>query len=161
MARLGNLRIREAARVDDVLSAPPENIERFVAAAAYEIHKTLGYALPASIYRECLAEELRNKGFFIEKDAPFPIEYKSSVIEGALKADLVVDNSVIVLVRAEPKQDHHRGEIGAFLKSSGKPLGFLINFRLPDIRQGIMKASVQKGSVRDSFEKPTDTANLN
>lgn len=161
MAKLGNLKIREAAKPDKLMSAPPENIERFVAAAAYDIHKMLGHALPATAYRACLADELRDKGFFIEKDVPFPVEFKGRMIDAALKADLVVDNSVIVLVRAEPKEDHHRNEVGAFVKASGKPLGFLINFRLPDMRQGIIRASVQKGSIRDSFGKPPDAVNLN
>jgi len=68
--------------------------------AAIEVHRTLGPGLLESAYEECLARELTGRGIPFERQKPLPVVYKDVKLECGYRIDLVVDNRVIVELKA-------------------------------------------------------------
>ncbi len=106
--------------------------------AAYSVHSELGPGLLESIYERCLCHELSLRGITVEQQVVLPIAYKDMVIDGALRLDLIVDRQIIVELKAVEKIiSVHRAQILTYMKLAGYRLGFLINFNVPMIKQGI------------------------
>jgi len=106
--------------------------------AAYSVHSELGPGLLESIYERCLCHELSLRGIEFEQQVVLPIAYKDLMIEGGLRLDLIVDRQIIVELKAVEKIiTVHRAQILTYLKLAGFRLGFLVNFNVPKIKQGI------------------------
>jgi GxxExxY protein len=106
--------------------------------AAYSVHSELGPGLLESIYENCLCHELSLRGIEFEQQVVLPIAYKDLVIEGGLRLDLIVDQQIIVELKAVEKTIAvHRAQILTYMKLAGYRLGFLINFNVSKITQGV------------------------
>lgn len=106
--------------------------------AAYSVHSELGPGLLESIYETCLCHELSLRGIEYEQQVVLPIAYKDLVIEGGLRLDLILDRRIIVELKAvEQIVTVHRAQILTYMKLAGYRLGFLINFNVSTIKQGI------------------------
>jgi len=106
--------------------------------AAYSVHSELGPGLLESIYERCLCHELSLRGIEFEQQVVLPIAYKDLMIEGGLRLDLIVDRQIIVELKAVEKIiTVHRAQILTYMKLAGFRLGFLVNFNVPKIKQGI------------------------
>ena len=121
---------------------PPE-VEKVATAivdAAYKIHRALGPGLIESVYEQCLAHELRKRHFAVETQLDLPINYDGIVIDSGLRPDVLVANVVIVEVKSvENMHPVHQAQLMTYLKLMKKRLGFLINFNVPVISQGIKR----------------------
>ena len=108
--------------------------------SAFKIHTKLGPGLLESAYEVCMAHELTKRGFSVERQKPQPVYYDEIEIETGYRLDLLVADSVIIELKAvEQLAPIHQAQLMTYLKLSGKSLGFLINFNVPLIKQGIRR----------------------
>ena len=108
--------------------------------AAIAVHRALGPGLLESAYEACLAYELRNRGLDVEQQKVQPIRYGDLLIDAGYRLDLLVENKVIVELKAlERVLPVHHAHIITYLKLSGISVGFLINFNVPLMKNGIRR----------------------
>ena len=119
----------------------PEETEKVatqIVDAAFSVHSTLGPGLLESVYEQCLAFELSERGLRFERQLVLPIKYKEHKIDSGLRLDFLVDDSVVVEIKAvECLVPVHTAQLLTYLKLSGHRLGFLINFNASLIKHGI------------------------
>jgi GxxExxY protein len=108
--------------------------------SAIEVHRQLGAGLLESAYEACLAYELTTRGLSIERQKPIPVRYKDIRLDVGYRLDLVVENTVIVELKSVEKLDRvHESQILSYLKLSACPVGLLINFNVPLLRNGVRR----------------------
>ena len=108
--------------------------------AAYRVHTTLGPGLLESVYEAALAFELEKRGLRITRQQPFPVVYDAVRIHTGFLADLVVEDAVIVEIKAlESIAPVHKKQLLTYLKLADKRLGRLINFNVALIKDGITR----------------------
>lgn len=102
--------------------------------AAYNVHNTLGCGLLEKIYENSLAWELELRGRKVSLQKEYKVVYRKKEV-GIYYADLVVDNKVIVEVKAvENIDDIHRAQLLNYLKVSGLRIGLIMNFAKPKLK---------------------------
>jgi GxxExxY protein len=122
------------------LSQEEEQIGRAVVNAAYIIHKELGPGLLEKVYEVCMAHELRKAGFDVLRQIDIPIVYDGIQFDEGLRLDLLVNDKVIVELKAvELVNPVWEAQIISHLKLTGLNLGYLINFNVPLIKDGIRR----------------------
>lgn len=105
---------------------------------AFALHAKLGPGMPEPVYEIVLAEDLKKKGLTVERRRPMPILYDGARFDAAFRADLVVNEKVIVEVKAlDTITPEHAQQVIAQLRMSGLKLGLLINFGELHLRNGI------------------------
>jgi GxxExxY protein len=108
--------------------------------AAYTVHKNLGPGLLEKVYEVCFCHELSKRGLFFERQINIPIVYDDLVFEEGLKLDILVENEVICELKAiEIVNPVWEAQILSHLKLLNKRLGFLINFDVINIGNGIKR----------------------
>jgi GxxExxY protein len=111
-----------------------------VIGCAITVHRATGAGLLESVYRACLATELRACGLRVETECSLPLFYKGDLLEGSFRADMIVENAVLVEVKAvEALAPIHHAQVITYLKLTGCPVGLLLNFNVPVLRQGIRR----------------------
>ena len=96
---------------------------------AIEVHRHLGPGLLESAYEECLCHELSQDGLVFRRQVPLPVVYKSVRLDCGYRLDVVVENSVVVELKAvERLMPIHEAQLITYLKLSGIPTGLLLNF---------------------------------
>lgn len=96
---------------------------------AIKVHKALGPGLLESIYEECLKIELIKNGYDVKQQLYFPINYEGVEIETKLVVDLLVNNCIIIELKAvEEVLPIHEAQLLTYMKVLKKPQGLLINF---------------------------------
>ncbi|HXA13970.1 MAG TPA: GxxExxY protein [Opitutaceae bacterium] len=108
--------------------------------AAYQLHARLGPGLLESVYEELLSYELAKRNLKVERQKPMPVFYDGNKIELGFRADLVVEDIVLVELKSvETLAPVHKKQTLTYLKVSGLKLGLLINFGAPLIKNGIIR----------------------
>ena len=108
--------------------------------AAIDVHKELGPGLLERVYQECLAYELRNKGYQVESEVELPVCYKQLSFNSAYRIDLLVNKEMIVEIKSvEQVLPVHKSQLLSYLKLSDLRLGLLINFNVPQLKQGVKR----------------------
>jgi len=103
--------------------------------AAIKIHKELGPGLLESVYEAVLAYELDRRGLRVVRQQAVPIRYGAVEMDTAFRADLVVEDSVIVEIKAvEGLGAVHKKQLLTYLRLAGKKVGLLINFNVELLR---------------------------
>ena len=121
-----------------------DEIAKEIVDAAFKIHSKLGPGLLESAYEACMAHELTKRGFMVERQKPQPVIYDSIQIEVGYRLDILVNDLVIIELKAvEQLAPIHQAQLMTYLKLSEKTLGFLINFNVPLIKQGIRRIANQ------------------
>jgi len=122
------------------LSQREEQIGKAIVNAAFIIHKELGPRLLEKVYEVCLAHELRKAGYDIKRQILLPIVYDGIQFDEGLKFDLLIEDSVIVELKAVDKLNPvWEAQIISHLKLTKLNLGYLINFNVPIIKNGIRR----------------------
>ena len=117
-----------------------EKIGKDIVDSSFKIHTALGPGLLESAYEACLAYELENRGYTIERQKPQSIQYESLTIETAYRLDIVVNDSVIIELKSvEEILQVHKAQLLTYLRFSKITLGYLINFYTPLIKNGITR----------------------
>jgi len=107
---------------------------------AYRVHSRLGPGLLERPYRLCLAYELRRAGLQVESEKLLPVIYDGIAIDSGYRLDLLIESSVVVEAKAvESLLPIHDAQLLAYLKLSGVKVGFLINFNVPHLRDGVRR----------------------
>ncbi len=113
-------------------------ISKIIVDCCYKIHKTLGPGLLESVYIEVLIYELRKMGLHCKKEVGIPIHYEDIIFEIGFRADLIVQDLVIIELKAiEKVLPVHKKQLMTYLKLTGKKLGLLVNFNSNLIKDGI------------------------
>ncbi|MEZ5338232.1 MAG: GxxExxY protein [bacterium] len=108
--------------------------------AAIEVHRILGPGLMESTYESCLAYELSLRNVPFAQQLSLPVNYKDHVVSSALKMDFVVDNALILELKAvEAINDIHKAQLLTYLKLSGLRTGLIINFNVKLLKHGILR----------------------
>lgn len=107
---------------------------------AYQIHKTLGPGLLEKVYEACFCYELSKRNIPFTTQKKVPVVYDNLLFEEGLRLDILVDDIVIVELKAQ--ENYHpvwEAQLLSYLKLADKHLGYLINFTVPLIKDGIKR----------------------
>lgn len=111
-----------------------------VIGCAIEVHRILGPGLLESAYRRCLALELAKQGLDVATEVPMPVNYKGEVLDCGYRADMLVEKSLILELKAvETLLPIHQAQILTYLKLSGLRIGLLINFHQTRLVDGLKR----------------------
>lgn len=111
--------------------------------AAIEIHKVLGPGLLESTYEACLIYELQLRKLKVESQKSIPVFYKDVMLDCGYRADLIVENQVIVEIKAVTSLiPIHEAQLLSYLKLSDCKIGLLINFNVKVLRDGIKRMMI-------------------
>jgi GxxExxY protein len=122
-------------------------ISKIVFDCALKVHQNLGPGLLESAYGECLFYELNKTGLKIEKQKPLPLIYEDVVLEVGYRIDIIIENKFIIEIKSvDALNDVHLAQILTYLKLSDCKLGFLINFNVTLLKNGIKR--VINGTLR-------------
>jgi GxxExxY protein len=122
------------------LSDKEEWIAKQIVDIAINIHKQPGPGLLESVYAKCFYYELSKREIAYEREKSVPIIYNDLVIDDGLRLDCLVDNLVIIEFKAQ--ENYHpvwEAQLMSYLKLTNKRLGFLINFHVPLMKDGIKR----------------------
>ena len=107
---------------------------------AYRAHLELGPGLLESVYQAVLAMELQKRGLVVTEQQLIPVVYQGTLIEMGFRADLIVEDSVIIEVKSIAEITLvHKKQLLTYLRLSNKRLGLLINFNVARIKDGITR----------------------
>jgi GxxExxY protein len=117
-----------------------EDIGSKIVDAAYCVHKELGPGLLESVYECCLIEELKKRNLTVCSQMKLPVFYKGKQLEKEFIIDILVENEIIVELKAvEVLLPVHEVQLLTYMKLADKKLGYLINFNVPMIKDGIKR----------------------
>lgn len=99
--------------------------------AIFSVYNELGPGLLESVYENVLAFELRENGLFVQTQVAIPVNYKEVKMEIGFRADLIVNEKVIVEIKSvETLHDLHKKQLLTYLKLTEKRMGILVNFNV-------------------------------
>lgn len=108
--------------------------------SAIQVHRSTGPGLLESVYENCLAFELGARGLKVERQVSMPVVYQNLELEKAFRLDLLVEERVIVEVKAVHKVlPVHKAQLLTYLKLGRKKLGLLLNFNVPLMKSGVFR----------------------
>ena len=108
--------------------------------AAYTVHKALGPGLLEKIYEVCFCHELTKRSLSYQRQVVVPVEYDGITFDEGLRLDVLVEDIIICEIKAVDKMNPvWEAQLLSYLKLTGKRIGFLINFNVPIIRNGIKR----------------------
>jgi len=111
-----------------------------VLGGAIKVHSALGPGLLESAYEICLAHEITKQGLSIKQQVLLPVQYNGLKLDAGYRLDLLVHNKVIVELKAVEKLlPIHTAQLLSYLKLSGCSLGYLLNFNVVHMKDGIKR----------------------
>ena len=129
-----------------------EDITERIIEAAIRVHTALGAGLLESTYSACLYYQLTVDGLHFEHQVRLPVVYQGVTVEAGYRIDFLVENCVVVELKAVEKLlPLHVAQLLTYLKLSERPVGLLINFNVPHLRQGIRRVvnGYRSGNEKD------------
>jgi GxxExxY protein len=125
-----------------------EKIGHTVIGCAIEVHRVLGPGLLEAAYEECLAYELNLVGLRTQGQLGFNIRYKEIILPRVYRTDLIVEELVVLELKAvDFVHDLHRAQLLSYLKFGEYPLGYILNFHVKRMQQGIVR-------MVNNYDKP-------
>lgn len=122
------------------IPAETERIASELIDAAVTVHRTMGPGLLESVYEACLIRELSLRSIDVQRQVPVPLEYKGEVLPSQLRLDLLVENSIIVELKCVHELEKiHEAQLLSYLRLASKRLGFLLNFHVGYMKDGIRR----------------------
>ena len=123
-----------------ILTPEGEDIGRIVVNSAFKLHNFLGPGLLEKVYEVCLAHELQKSRLHVQRQLDVPIQYDGLQFKEGLRLDLLIENKVVVEIKAiETVNPVWQAQILSHLKLTNLNLGYLINFNVPLIKDGIRR----------------------
>ena len=112
---------------------------------AIEVHKELGPGLLEAVYEKCLHYELESNGFKVQKQQTIPIKYKNLELDAELRFDLLVEDKIIVELKAvQTLLPIFDAQLISYLKLMKKPKGLLLNFHTANLTNEGFKSFVNE-----------------
>jgi len=127
------------------LPVPPhvERVGKAVLDATFKVHTALGPGLLESVYETCTAFETRESGLQVVTQVALPVTYRDIKMDAGLRLDMLVENCVIVEFKSvETMNPVYDAQLITYLKLTGIRLGFLINFNVVHLKDGIKRIVV-------------------
>ena len=122
------------------LTEKEELVGKAIVNAAFIVHKSLGPGLLEKVYEVCFCYELKKLGMNYQRQVDIPIVYDNITFEEGLRLDVLVEELVVVELKAVDEMNPvYQAQILSYLKLTGKRLGYLINFNVPLIKDGIKR----------------------
>jgi GxxExxY protein len=123
-----------------LLAMEIELIAKNIVNSAIKVHKTLGPGLLESVYQKCLTFELENAGLNVKCETPVPVIYGDVKIDMGFRADMIVENSVIIENKTVDEiAPIHEAQLLTYLKITDMRLGFLLNWNVTLMKDGIKR----------------------
>jgi len=117
-----------------------EIVGRVVLNASVAVHTELGPGLLERVYEACLVHELVHAGLRVRRQVALPVRYKGLRIATGFRLDLLVNESVVVELKTfESLNDVHFAQLLSYLRLGGYKLGYLLNFNVSRMKQGIRR----------------------
>jgi len=111
-----------------------------IIASAMKVHTALGPGLLESAYEMCLLYELEKLGLPVQRQVLIPLHYEDLTIDNGYRIDLLVGERVVVELKAlETILAVHRAQLLSYLRLGGFKLGYLLNFNVGRMRDGIVR----------------------
>jgi GxxExxY protein len=109
---------------------------------AIQVHKTLGPGLLESVYTSCLFHSLSKTNLLLNKEHPIPVIYENIKLECGYRADLIVENKLIIEIKAvDVLNEVHKAQLLTYLRLTNLKLGLLINFNVVLLKDGIKRTA--------------------
>ena len=117
-----------------------ENLTWQIIGAAIEVHKHLGPGLLESVYQISLARELTLRGIPFRREVNIPVRYKGEALDANFRADFIIADRVILELKAvEQLLPVHEAQLLTYMRLASCPIGLLINFNVPVLKDGIVR----------------------
>lgn len=129
-----------------VFQPKPADVERngkVVLDATFRVHTALGPGLVESVYKTAMKHVLTTSGICVETEVKLPVMFEGVRLESGLRLDMLVDKCVIPELKSvETMNPVYEAQLLTYLRLSGVRLGFLINFNIPHLKDGIKRIVV-------------------
>ncbi len=117
-----------------------DELSNIIIGLAIKVHKSVGPGLLESVYEECLYYELKKNGLSVQKQVPIPMYYEGIKIDCSFRADIIVDEKIIIEIKAAKKlEDIHLAQLLTYLRITNKKLGLLFNFNEKILMNGFKR----------------------
>lgn len=111
--------------------------------AAIEVHRTIGPGLLESAYEECLSRELHLQNLKFSRQTPLPVAYKGVTLDCGYRLDFLVENTIVIELKAvDTIHPIHIAQILTYMKLGNWPIGLLINFNVPRLKDGLKRLAI-------------------
>ena len=118
----------------------PNAIGTQIVGAAIAVHSALGPGLLESAYELCLAHELLGRNLRVQNQICIPIRYDTVSIENGYRIDMLVNDAVVLELKViETVLPVHRAQLLSYLRLGGFRLGYLLNFHVAHMRDGVIR----------------------
>lgn len=108
--------------------------------AEFTVHSALGPGLLESAYQACLVHELRRRGRAVQCEVALPVQYAGLAIDAGYRLDMILEDAIIIENKSvRSVTPLHISQLLTYLKLADKRLGFLINWNVPRIKDGIKR----------------------
>ena len=122
------------------ISEEIEVVAKKVIDAAYVVHKELGTGLLEKVYEICFCYELSKRGLKFKRQVNIPIVYDGKILDESFRIDVLIEDKIICEIKAVIEMNPvYEAQILTYMKLTNKRLGFLINFNVPLIKDGIKR----------------------
>ena len=122
------------------MTYPAQDLTNKVIGAAIEVHRSLGPGLLESAYELCLCDELERADVHFQRQVTLPIEYKGRMLDCGYRLDLLIEDMVVFELKSvDATLPIHEAQLLTYLRLARKPVGLLINFNVPKLRDGITR----------------------
>jgi len=124
-----------------MITKTQEEIAKTVIDCAFKVHRELGPGLMENAYQKCLVYELNEANLFVEEEKIMPLVYKGELIDCGYRVDILVENDQIIIENKAVSEvtDIHLAQLMSYMKLSGISLGFLFNFNVRLLKNGIKR----------------------
>ena len=113
------------------------SLSKIILDSSIAVHKEMGPGLLEAVYQQCLVKELVLRNIKVNTMVPVPLQYKGHLLNKDYVVDILVEDEIILELKAiESILPVHEAQIISYLKLANKPLGFLINFNVPLLKNG-------------------------
>ncbi len=117
-----------------------DRLTEAIIGAAIEVHRALGPGLLESAYQRCLHHELHLRDIQFRHELPLPVQYKGIPLDCGYRLDLLVEDAVVIEVKSIEKfAAIHDAQLLTYLRLGNWPVGLLINFNVPVLKEGIRR----------------------
>ncbi|ADL02630.1 GxxExxY protein [Brevundimonas subvibrioides] len=124
----------------EAISAEVNRVGKAAMDAAFTVHSALGPGLLESVYEACLFEELRAAGLAVERQVAIPLSYREARLDVGFRLDLLVERKVIMEIKAiDALASIHTAQVLTYLKFSSLRLGYLVNFNVSRLKDGLRR----------------------
>lgn len=107
--------------------------------AGYYIHSLIGPGVLEQTYLAFLAEEIRFRGLPARTQVPVPVRHRGVTLDVAYRMDLLVDETLVIEVKAGRPHPVHRAQLVSYLRLSGHRVGLLMDFHVEHLKDGIQR----------------------